>query len=436
MDIKCSYISCKKPASYVCHCNDTTVIACSKHFKAHINNFPEFIHNPESVFKPLPPTLKSETITALQKTLEKFTESISNIAETMKNINKSGDSLLKCMNKKKKLCKKYIHSIVESNEFPITSNEKYRLSDEATSEDIDKEMKKITCGIDVEDLKFEAQKFINILESLDLIEQVSNSSSEDMDRWPFLDNKLYFFEDNTKSLVEFDPVNCKSSVKTIDIGEDQGHLAAICTIPGGKIFTSGGYSDSYIENSYIIDLKNNTSEALPKIRPRMRACATYFNQSIYLFGGWFNSSTSFCDRIDLSSKTITCLSNLPMNTGNTSTILINDKILISGTSNFLQLYDTRKDNYSMVSRDLNFGTDNILIQDKNRIILLSKPNIFVCDIKNLENWVNISNTAIFESTTSKPVIRGRMAYFVDMNMNIYQFNLDTFIIKKMPKFNS
>ncbi|OMJ74325.1 hypothetical protein SteCoe_26773 [Stentor coeruleus] len=436
MDIKCSYISCKKPASFICHCSDVSIVACSKHFKAHINSSPELIHNPESVFKPLSPILKTETTKALQKTLQNFTESVSTIKETLQCLNRAGDFLVKSLNKRKKICKKYIQGLVESNEFPIASTERYRLSDEVTLKDIEKEMKNVISGLEIEDLKFEAYKLINVLDSLNLTERIESDIEDDRDKWPYLDNKLYFFEDNTKSLVEFNPVSCKSKIKPIEIGEDQGHLAAICEIPGGKVFTSGGFSDTYRENSYIIDLKTNTSEVLPRIRPRMRACATYLNQSIYLFGGWFNNSTCFCDRIDLNNKIVVSISNLPSNIGNTSAVAINDKILISGTSNFLQLYNTKDDNYSIVSRGLTFGTDNLLIQDKNRVILLSKPNIFVCDMNNLENWINISSGASFESTTSKPVIRGRMAYFVDMSMNIYQFNLDTFVLKKMPRFNS
>ncbi|OMJ69084.1 hypothetical protein SteCoe_33284 [Stentor coeruleus] len=249
-----------------------------------------------------------------------------------------------------------------------------------------------------------------------------------------IETALYFFKRKTTELIEYDPENYERKIEIANLTENQGCLSAICRIPGNKIFHSGGLHDDHLNPTFIINLDTNTYENLPKLKPNHTACATYYKGKVYIFGGHtrFQSAIA-CNTFDLESKSWIPLADMPIATSSTSVLVINDKFLISGYENFLQEYNVFTNSFESISEDLYINPINLLIKDDNRICLMSN-SIYVADINDIKNWKHVGETTLFYSSTSKPVVRGRFAYFSDCNCNIYLFGLDSYKIECIARF--
>ena len=66
------------------------------------------------------------------------------------------------------------------------------------------------------------------------------------------------------------------------------------------------------------------------------------------------------------------------------------------------------------------------MQDENKIILLTKNYVYSCNSSNMHQWTTISKDSVFRNCASKPVIKGRFAFFADWKNNVHMFNLDSY----------
>lgn len=249
-----------------------------------------------------------------------------------------------------------------------------------------------------------------------------------------IETTLYFFKRKTIEFIEYDPENNGRKIKLANLTENQGSLAAVCRIPGNMLFFSGGLHDNFLNSAFLINLDSNTFENLPRLDPNHTACATYYKGKVYIFGGHTGyQSLITCNAFDLGTKSWIHLTNLPIATSTTSALVINDKFLISGYENFLDEYNAQTNTFKVISEDLYISTINLLIKDGGRICLMSN-NIYIADINDIENWRYVGKTTLFNSSTSKPVVRGRFAYFSDCDCNVYLFSLDSYKIECIARF--
>ncbi|OMJ65216.1 hypothetical protein SteCoe_38783 [Stentor coeruleus] len=84
---------------------------------------------------------------------------------------------------------------------------------------------------------------------------------------------LYFFKTGTKLFIEFNINTLSLAEFEVNVNEMQGSLAAVCQLPGYKIFHAGGY-DSFLAIWHIIDLNNHTIKFYKMFRGRSITCAT------------------------------------------------------------------------------------------------------------------------------------------------------------------
>ena len=117
-----------------------------------------------------------------------------------------------------------------------------------------------------------------------------------------LDDHLYFFRKNTSIFITFDTIDFTFKENQLNI-PNQGILAGVCKIPSNKVFYTGGYSPN-LNTTYIIDLNSYSIEIMPQCRYRSVSCATYYNNSVYLFGGMDQNCATYsnCDRFDLQTN--------------------------------------------------------------------------------------------------------------------------------------
>ncbi|OMJ65048.1 hypothetical protein SteCoe_39598 [Stentor coeruleus] len=256
-----------------------------------------------------------------------------------------------------------------------------------------------------------------------------------------MDRNLYFFKAGTKLFVEFNVDTLSLTEFEANVNEIQGSCAAVCQLPGNKVFHAGGHNP-HLATGYIIDLNNHTVEILQNVRGRSVTCATYFDNGVYIFGGYhINAALANCDKFSFATRTWSSLANFPAGAVHNisalpsgasygvSTLPCREYFILSCFSGGnLYKYDTKKDSYNILTSSVVNACFNILFRDSGKYYYLSNNLCFVSNEANLGVWVknskNLSET-IAQYITSKPVTRNRNVYFMTSNVIvIYKFNLE------------
>ncbi|OMJ65133.1 hypothetical protein SteCoe_39150 [Stentor coeruleus] len=246
-----------------------------------------------------------------------------------------------------------------------------------------------------------------------------------------MDKNLYFFKTGTKLFVEFNVDTLSLTEFEANVNEMQGSLAAVCQLPGYKVFHAGGYNP-HLATGYIIDLNNHTIEILQNVRSRSITCAAYFDNEVYIFAGYhINAGLANCDKFSFATRTWSSLANFPAGAVyNISALLCREYFILSCCSGCnLYKYDIKKDSYNILASSVVNYSCNILFRDSGKYYYLANNLCFVSNEANLGVWVknskNLSETLNYH-ITSKPVTRNKNVYFMASHARvIYKFNLET-----------
>lgn len=106
-----------------------------------------------------------------------------------------------------------------------------------------------------------------------------------------------------------------------------------------------------------------------------------------------------------------------------------------GFKHFCLSYNMINNSYSNFCLQFSGKNYDLLIQDEDCLFLLTPEIILLTTKSKLETWDRRQNSTYFESTTCRAAIRGRKAYFYDVRGYIYEFDLESLVIKELLKVN-
>ena len=151
-----------------------------------------------------------------------------------------------------------------------------------------------------------------------------------------------------------------------------GNLSSIIRISKHEIFVYGGQNPNTLSVTCIIDFIKYDFKVLQAGINRFGASPSLYQDKIYVFGGGqkdFSINNSNC--IDLVNQTWSSLMDLPIKIRNTSTLVINDDIIISGDGKIIYSYSINNNNYKELASNVTIQRFNILIPYNDKILMLS-----------------------------------------------------------------
>lgn len=435
MSFNCHQTDCSISPSLYCNCNNQNTYSCPSHVINHFESDESCKHAAMPMYKKVNPEAKQLEVgklKSLKESLEKShsctsdflkqtIEMLSNLLSNATNYYEKAkivvdEKLETAENKEKELIVPgFADRVFYTEEFNAYLEE---IPKRLTNELNDSVERAIGIGRSLK----EEQEFYDKLKT-DEADFRSNAN---------FDQSLYFFRAGTKVFIEVSVDDFTIKETSVNVLENQGSLAGICQIPGGKVFISGGYSP-HLDSSYIIDLISKSVESLPSCRERSLSSATFLNGNIYMFGG-FNSKGLLqnSDKFVLETKMWTSLANLPIAQQDTSVLPCKDMLIISTHSaNCLFAYIYNSDSYETLANGIISHSYNILIRDSGLCYLISGNNVFVSKENEIDKWMRVDKILNmgYCQNTSKPITRGRYTFFCSSHYGkVFRFGLDDFTL--------
>ena len=424
----CSYLNCSSSISFLCSCSSPPVLLCNTHCSLHISSSQLAKHTISSAFKPVATEDKSPIVSFLSTQLNQIRLSKSKLISKTKSLLKLIDSLFTSITN-------YESSIIANlNEVALNSRAQlFNLNEGENTvkvEDLKKNSRILEDLIDgsrideeIADIKNTLEFLIKDTDRIGIIERKEDESSID---------KVYFTVNESNDFMFYD---CSlGSLKKVEVKNLKLSRwgAAICSIGKDQVFLYGGSKcKTYLNDAYLINVKENTFEALPSSLCRRQMSAEYINGKVYVFGGLSGSDISQSVCFDLINKTNSFLSPLPEKIRNTSTLYRDQNILITGIGKSMFLYDIIQDNYKKIDIEFEIPGKNMLTSNGKKMILLVEGKIYAFDNLDFDGLIHKKLNTNFGFITSKPCFmkEKREIYFVDHKGLIFKIDCESLEVR-------
>ncbi|OMJ77228.1 hypothetical protein SteCoe_23223 [Stentor coeruleus] len=254
-------------------------------------------------------------------------------------------------------------------------------------------------------------------------------------------DKNLCFIDSSGTLIEFFPLSLTYKLHNIEGFMNNDIGGSMCFIPGNKFFIYGGCFNDYSDKAYEIDLITYKYKKLANGIKRTAAQGTYFNDRVYIFGGYFFNKVEFfynsSDYYDIKLNQWVSLSDMPVGIAYTTSVLLdNNTFLIAGSSrqpkSFIGTYSISSNSYSLMSDKIDSYNISVLIQDEEKVYMIGKK-IYSAKKSKLGKWKKNGKANIVNSVSSSVIIKKRIAYFADTANQVFGFNLDSLQLKQILK---
>lgn len=428
MIILCNGTSCSEPAKYFCQCKVQHTLLCSAHTAEHIDENESAAHTLNSIYRTASSEKKAfvlEQCALVQEGFKDLELSITtSFQDVISSINEQKTELIKYFREQRESLELIIDKISNENKEIILPG--YEVI-ETYQPNCISYLKFVANQIFIE-----ARIFRNTIKSYsNKMQNCKNIFGEylDYDKNINLDEHLYGFKDGTKTFVEYNTLTLTINKKELNTEINQGCLASLCQIPKKKLFYLGG-NTAHCCYAYIIDLKTFSLKKIAKTRDRSRTFATYYNDFIYMFGGYYsNKYLSNCEKYNLKTKEWKNISDFPA----TERYLIcalpyKDYLMLSnGAKNNLYQYVIATDTYYSLTSTVENSLGNLLFKNLNKVYYISARSLFTSTEESFTKWIksqkNLSVELVYN--TSKPVTRGKFVYIMSTSNNkIYKFDLE------------
>jgi len=242
----------------------------------------------------------------------------------------------------------------------------------------------------------------------------------------FVSRFLYYFEMNTKTVTKLD-LEAKELL-TIDLGVSQelGPYSAQCKIPNERVFMCGGNTGiSYSGATLIFNPETDqVQELVPLELPRQFACCVYFENKVYLFGGYNDDQAQGeledCAKLDLTSNSWIRIANLPTKCKHTTSVVFKGLIFVTGyEASGIWVYDPYRDFFDLVMH-LCKGF-KVLCRSQSKLFCLTEK----CLYEMQENGVFfkvLKRRFALSSLVTHPFCYGSSIYFIDSDENLCFLN--------------
>lgn len=143
---------------------------------------------------------------------------------------------------------------------------------------------------------------------------------------------------------------------------------------------------------------------------------------------------NIAEKFDLNRKNWTILADFPMPICTTNAVLANNNFVICGSSNEIYFYNISQNYYEILTPIIQGSflcPGKVLIKEFDKFYLLDGTSIYISHSNNLNEWNKHDKLLAINMmpSISKPVIRGRKAYFYDYRLQVHQFDLDSFDLR-------
>ena len=302
MDHVCFVEGCRQqPISY-CGCKSEFVIFCTKHIQSHYDENENLEHLIHPLFKKIESSRKNEVKKQLEELLRLSNQSksfiLKSIADLYRQIEYYTHEILSYLIEHDREINKMLALLLETDKLLVISANKKVIPDKKFMQS-----QSLNFAQDFISLsKITMSELAKFIEETYEVEDKKTSYSTNFMIDDKSDDHLYFFRQDTSIFIKFNTINFTFEENHLNI-PNQGYLAGVCKIPSNKVFYTGGFSPN-LNTTYIIDLNSYSAEIMPQCRYRCLSCATYYNKSVYLFGGMDQSYIPFnnCDRFDLQAN--------------------------------------------------------------------------------------------------------------------------------------
>ncbi|OMJ77418.1 hypothetical protein SteCoe_22976 [Stentor coeruleus] len=198
-----------------------------------------------------------------------------------------------------------------------------------------------------------------------------------------LEEYLYYFQKGSKNLFRFNPEHMiLQYLSTVTVNENQGVLAPCCTVSENRLFYAGGYGEENLNNAYLITLDTYDVINLPQCGNLGKATATYFNNYVFIFGGYethnARSEVLRYNLVDLTKQELSCL---PSSAVNISALPCEKGFIISPIKNLLYNYSWSNDVFISLAAIPSYNC-NILFRDNGICYYICDNNVYTCNDNN------------------------------------------------------
>ena len=441
--ITCQYLNCISKVDFLCSCTNPPFNVCASHCGNHMSQDISKVHSMSSIYSSVDSNDIAKVKNWLESHLNKLRLFKSELVQSISYLNKLAFSVVSKIIKFEKMFKDNLTEVLEKkrflsySEFGIIKSEKIKVE----------ELKELDFQFYNDLIKVEDAP--KILFSKKLIEGVCEKMSQnyyhqasDIDynhaqfpqNYSYQASVIYYSLETNKNLMIFNPSTLKITQMPINSFEVSRWGSSIVPFSPDKLFIYGGCKNHYyLDDTYIIDLNQQSIEVLPVDIKRRQSTGEHFNNKIYVFGGYGGSNLVYSSFFDLIQKNWVRISDMPLKSRNISTLSINSKILITGYYSSLFLYDPAMDSYDKTIMNFEISSQNILFRYGNRIILVNLDKIYFADCSDIGNFEYVSNRTSFTTVSSKPVIdlKKKLAYFVDYEGDAFMVHCETLKVSKI-----
>ena len=418
--MNCFFKGCKLPTVIYCTCEEVTYM-CASHIVYHQGYLPRLNHTFFSHLKTVPEGIKSDLVLFLSKTINELKSTKKELTKFNEEFKSFMMNTISSVSLIKKRTKSILNDIQNGRNvgLPVSANINY------TDSILNRKMINLFIKESSKSFKLNefSERILNLNQKFELKFKSFMQTKND---------KLAFFIKDTKFFVEYDTQNSFSTVKHIDDLVPQGRRAAICYVDYDKIFLYGGQSSEDLHSAYYINTKTYEIDYLISGIPRHSTTPIIFNQKIYVFGGWATKALNDCSYFDMNSRLWFTQSNLPTPQSNVSTIKLRNRILLTGSNEFLELYSPKYDSYENVNCGINPTKKNMLIKHGKYVYLLAEK-VFRAKYDVMLYFEHLSHNVSFAMVSCIPVVKNNCAYFIDENYQIHMFSFDDYSLKMIDK---
>jgi hypothetical protein len=407
---------------------------CDAHISTHQNEYSITSHVYKPLYKTIDPSSKSTLLNFIQKTLEILKESemliMGSLTNAFNEIRQTSQKAHSIYSKIKTRCFQLTKDILEGNKLVLKNINNYESNHSATCEDLFSDLFSFNNG-------FPRGSFSFKFKGLNPFKRLSSvmTSSTPLPENPEL--TLYYFQENTKNLVKFNCETLKPSIIPYSFSEPIGSSQSMCLTSPTSLFLSGGYysaNKSVTARSYLINTLTKFLSFLPRSRPRSNAMAICTQGCVFIFGGFDGKSAiQDSDCFDLIKNSWISISPMPVPLRDTSTVELDNDILISGREDRLVIYSPCRDTYNVLLQ-LPIAHFNLLVRDGDYVYLLTS-SIWRSNFRSRSSWQERKSAFVFGNTTSRPVYHNSKAYFVDWRGIVYSFSFSSCHFQELSRLS-
>ncbi|CAG9335217.1 unnamed protein product [Blepharisma stoltei] len=263
---------------------------------------------------------------------------------------------------------------------------------------------------------------------------------------PYHKAEIFVFKQYSRNLLRLSLDSLQTVVRNLPELETtiENHIS-LCKLPNNKIFCYGniwpeissslssprGTSFVINEDFSIIPIKDG--------KPRSGATSVYYENSVYVFGGWstklhiIDRITDSADKFDIEKGVWEALNRMPEPSIYVYTLVYNDSILLSGYNHHkLYCYNIIDNDYSELL-DLREKCNKVIFEwNYSLYVIESGGNIWKSD-NNILEWRWLRNCIAFGEVLSYHSTFKWSIFFLDSNYWLYKFRLSKEKLEKIKQ---